>query len=96
MSVSAFLWIMAGVACAVLLPFLANLIRKEFPPTAGVGLPPWVRRYLLLLVFSAVVATVTGFMWESQHPGAFLDRATAFLLGFGWESTLEKFLRPKP
>lgn len=96
MSTAAFLWTMLGVICAVLLPFLANLIRQEFPPTAALGIPPWVKRYLLLLVFSAVVALVSVIVWESQHPGEALDRVTAFLLGFGWESAVEKFGRPKP
>ena len=35
-----YLWIVIGVIGTVVLPVLAAYIRKEFPPTAAIGIPP--------------------------------------------------------
>ncbi|HEY2955744.1 MAG TPA: hypothetical protein VGK89_10900 [Candidatus Eisenbacteria bacterium] len=59
-------------------------------------IPPWVRRYLLLLLFSSIVALVSLAIWRGQNPQGAIPWFTAFLVGFGWESALEKFFRPKP
>lgn len=91
----AYLFVAAGVAAAVLLPFLAEKVRKEFPPTAGIGIPLWAKRFLLLFAFSLVTALVALAIWRAQNPGGELHWFTAFLIGFGWESAVEKFLRPK-
>jgi hypothetical protein len=92
----AYLFVVSGVAVAVLMPVLAAKIRKEFPPTGAIGLPPWLKRYLLLLVFSLIVGVASLAIWKSLNPHGELPWFTAFLVGFGWESALEKFLHPKP
>jgi hypothetical protein len=92
----AYVWVVAGVIVAVVLPVLAAYIRKEFPPTAAIGMPPWLKRYLLLFVFSVIVALVSLAIWRGQNPDGHLHWFTAFTIGFGWESALEKFLHPKP
>jgi branched-subunit amino acid transport protein len=94
----AYVWIVVGVIVAVLLPILADYIRRTFPPSAAesVGIPPWLKRYLLLFVFSLVVALVSLALWKTQHPSDSLQWFTAFMIGFGWESALEKFMRPTP
>jgi len=91
----AYLYVVVGVISAVVLPFLAEMVRKEFPPTAGPGIPPWVRRYGLLAIFSLVTALIALAIWRSQNPTGELNWFTAVLIGFGWESAVEKFLRPK-
>src|SRR5690242_5599174 len=92
----AYLFVVLGVAAAVLMPVLSALIRSEFPPTGAGALPPWVKRYLALFVFSLVVGLVSLAIWRSVNPQGELHWFTALLIGFGWESALEKFLHPKP
>jgi hypothetical protein len=94
--VVAFGWIVAGVFAGVLLPYLANIIRQEFPTTAGLGIPPWIKRYFLLFVFGVIVGGVTLAIYRAQNPTGELAWYTAFLIGYGWQATLEKFGRPKP
>lgn len=93
---TAYMYIVLGVVVAVVLPILAAAIRKEFPVVQGIGFPPWLRRYMLLFVFSLVVAIASLAVWRSQNPNAHLQWYSAFMIGFGWESALEKFLHPKP
>jgi hypothetical protein len=93
---TAYLFVVLGVFVAVLLPVLSAYIRKEFPATGAIGLPPWLKRYLLLFVFSLVVGLVSLAIWKSLNPQGELHWFTALLIGFGWESALEKFLHPKP
>ncbi|MBZ0229659.1 MAG: hypothetical protein K8F58_14565 [Bauldia sp.] len=92
----AYIWAAAGVIVAVILPVLSAYIRQEFPPVAGVTIPPWLKRYAALFVFSLIVAGVSLAIWRSQNPEGQLQWFTAFLVGFGWESAIEKFGRPKP
>ncbi len=91
-----YLCVVAGVIAAVLLPFLAELVRREFPPTAGPLIPPWVRSFCLLAIFSMLTALIALAIWRSQNPTGDLQWYTAVLIGFGWESAVEKFLRPRP
>jgi hypothetical protein len=93
---TAYWFVVLGVIVAVLLPVLSALIRKEFPSTAAVGIPPWLKRYALLFFFSLVVGLLSLAIWKSQNPQGELHWFTALLIGFAWESALEKFLRPKP
>jgi hypothetical protein len=90
----AYLWITAGVVVAVIFPVLRALVTQEFGTAQGPGLPPWVKRYLILFGFSLVTALICLAIWDSQNPTGTLAWYTAFLLGFGWESAVEKFLRP--
>jgi uncharacterized membrane protein YedE/YeeE len=94
----AYVWIVLGVIVAVLLPILADYVKKTFPrlATESVGIPPWLKQYLLLFVFSLIVALVSLALWKTQHPTDTLQWFTAFMVGFGWESALEKFMRPTP
>ena len=91
-----YLWVAAGVAVAVALPILSANIRKEFPLVSGDTIPPWIRRYLLLLVFSLATAIVVWAIWRTSNPASELPWYTAFLFGFTWELALEKFFHPKP
>jgi hypothetical protein len=94
--ITAYLWVTAGVICAVLLPMLSAQIRREFPPVAGVTVPPWIRRYLLLLIFSLIAALACLAIWRSGNPNTEIHWFTAFLIGFGFESAFEKFFHPTP
>jgi hypothetical protein len=85
-----YLWVSLGVLIAVVLPVLMGFIKKQFPPTAG-ALPPWVKKYGALLLFSLLTALPCLAIWKTQHPGDQLTWFTSFLLGFGWESAIEKF-----
>lgn len=91
---TAYLYAVLGVAVAVVLPVLAGYIKQQFPHPLRAGLPLWVKRYLALLIFSMIVALATLAIWKSQNPDAQLHWFTAFLLGFGWESAIEKFFNP--
>ena len=91
---AAYMWVVLGVIVAVILPVLAAYIKKQFP-TLETGLPPWLKRYLALLIFSMIVALVSLAIWKGQNPTAQLSWFTAFLIGFGWESAIEKFLGPR-
>ena len=93
----AYVWVVVGVIAAVLLPVLSAIVRKEFAAQQGPSLfPPWIRRYLLLLLFGLIAGIAAFAIYRAANPGAPLHWFTAFLVGFGAESTLEKFLHPKP
>jgi hypothetical protein len=96
-SIEQYLYIIAGVATAVVLPVIADKLRQYYPQTAAVGfkVPEWVKKYFYLAVFSAVVAGLILAGWKSQHPNDSLQWYSAFLLGFTSESAIEKTLRPK-
>jgi len=89
-------FVVLGVAVAVLLPILAAYVRREFPPTGTTGVPPWLKRYGVLLVFSLVVGLVSLAIWKSQNPQVVPHWFTSLLIGFGWESALEKLFHPRP
>lgn len=90
-----FLWTVAGVLAAVLFPVLTAAVRRDFP--VGVvegGVPPWVRKYATLFVY-AVIASIAGLaIWMTQNPSGTIPWFTAFLIGFGAEAAIEKFLNP--
>src|SRR4029077_13249700 len=91
---NAYLWVAAGVLVAVIFPILSAYIKREFPPTAGPGFPPWLTRYLLLGVFCLVTAVIALAIYRNANPGTQLVWFNAFLIGFGWEPAVEKCLRP--
>jgi prepilin signal peptidase PulO-like enzyme (type II secretory pathway) len=86
-------WGAAGVASSVLLPVLAAKVREAFPHALAQGMPPWVKPYALLAVFSFVAATVSIIWWTDQHPEP-LTAQRAFLIGFAWETISEKLTQP--
>ena len=55
---SPFWWVACGVTVAVIFPVLSGFVRKEFKATAAIGLPPWVKRYGALLLFSLITALI--------------------------------------
>ncbi|MCA0250481.1 MAG: hypothetical protein LCH93_28030 [Proteobacteria bacterium] len=88
--------ISGGVLVGVLHPVLLGFIRKQFPPTAGSGFPPWAKKYGGLFVFCLVTALIVLAVWKNANPDARLEWFTAFLLGYGWEAFVEKWLRGTP
>jgi hypothetical protein len=88
---NAYIWVVIGVIVAVIFPVLRGFIRGAFPPTAAVGVPPWVKKYGALLIFSLIAALICLAIWKQGNPTLTLEWYTAFLLGFGWESAIEKF-----
>lgn len=93
----AYLGICLGVILAVVYPVLRGFVTKAFPPaTAAPGLPPWLKKYLALGAFSLLVGLVVLAAWEQVNPGIVPSFLTAVLLGFAWESTIEKLVRTPP
>jgi hypothetical protein len=80
-----------GVLVAVIFPVLRGFIRNEFRPLAGEGLPPWLRKYGGLFLFSAITGVIVLAIFRAANPDTSVEWYTAFLLGFGWESAIEKF-----
>lgn len=89
-----YLWVSLGVMVSVIFPVLAGFIKREFPPTGAVGLPPWLKRYGGLLIFSLITSLIALAIFRATHPSDVLEWYTAFLIGFAWESAIEKFLKP--
>ncbi|MBC8164375.1 MAG: hypothetical protein H7Y20_00735 [Bryobacteraceae bacterium] len=89
------LWTVGGVVAAVVLPILAATVRRDFPAQIVPGMPPWLRKYLTLLVFSVIAAVVSLAAWMAAAPDPKPEIAwyTAFLIGFGWEAAIEKLTR---
>jgi hypothetical protein len=95
--INAYLWIGLGVFVGVIYPVLLGFIKKEFPAgVAGGGMPPWLKRYGGLFLFCLLTALIVLAVWKSNNPDAQLDWVKAFLLGFGWESIVEKSLGRQP
>jgi hypothetical protein len=94
--ISEFLFVAGGVAIAVVLPVLADAVREYYPESFGTGwkLPRWTQRYLLLGLFSFVVAAIILAGWKSHSPTS-LEWHQALLLGFTSEAAIEKTLRPR-
>jgi hypothetical protein len=92
---SAYLAISFGVVVAIIYPLLRAYVTNEFPPGTAGKWPPWVLRYGGLLLFSLITGLIALAVWDSANPDAsppaFL---AAFLIGFGWEATVEKLLKP--
>jgi hypothetical protein len=67
-------WVSLGVLVAVIFPVLSGFIRKEFPVTAAVGLPPWVKKYATLFIFSLVAAFGAAHSFKRSGCYAAYDR----------------------
>lgn len=89
-----YLWVVLGIVVAVLLPVVKAFVTREFRTTAAVGLPPWARKYGGLLLFAILTALPLLALYRTQNPTDELMWYTAFLVGFAWESTLEKLSTP--
>jgi hypothetical protein len=92
--VTEFAWIAIGVAVATLHPVLLALIRKEFPLVTAGGMPPWLKRSLLLFAFSVVTALIVLAVYRNAvDPTTSLTWFKAFVLGYGWEAFIEKWMK---
>jgi predicted lysophospholipase L1 biosynthesis ABC-type transport system permease subunit len=91
-----FLAIALGVFVAVLYPVLYGHIRRLFPATAAPGLPPWVKKYAALFVFSLLTALIVLGFYRSANPNTAVTFWNALAMGFGWEAAVEKIVVPKP
>jgi hypothetical protein len=89
-------WVACGVVVAVIFPVVSGFVRQQFKASAAIGIPPWMKKYAALLLFSLITALICLAIWRSTHPHDALPWFTAFLLGFGWESAIEKFQKKYP
>jgi hypothetical protein len=85
-----------GIITAVVFPVLASAVRKYFPKGQSIaGLPDWFAKYLLLGVFGLVTGVAVFAIFKQAHPGPVTTWYGPYLAGFGWESTLDAFFRPR-
>lgn len=93
-SISAFWFCVAGVATSVMLPILAEAVKRSFPAKAGpaslgvIRQAFWkvVKPYVVLGAFSGLTALVLiAFAGNSVA-----DWRAAFLVGYAWDSTLQR------
>jgi hypothetical protein len=87
----AYLWMSFGVLIAIIFPILRAAVAPKQMKMVD-GLPPWVRKYGLLLLFCAVTGVILLAGYLAAKPDALKDLKwfTAFLFGFSWESAIEK------
>lgn len=90
-----YVWMAVGVFIAVVFPVISGFIRKEFPPTAATGLPPWLKKYGALFLFCLITALICLAIWKSNNPNKSLEWYTALLYGFCYESAIEKLFSKK-
>jgi hypothetical protein len=93
LTVANLLGVALGVAISIVLPVLRGYIQRDFVTIKGT-LPPWVKKYGRLALFSVITALIILAIYESTDPKTKLTFLGAVLLGFGWEAAVEKFLRP--
>lgn len=86
----AYIFISLGVVIAIVWPILKAKVQGAFALDAGNALPAWVRRYAILAAFALMTGLLLFAWWRSQHPTEKIMWYTALLLGFAWESTMEK------
>lgn len=89
---AAYFYIGLGVLVAVLYPVIVGAWKRQFGITKGV--PPWLIKYAVLLVFCAFTAFIVLVVYRASHPDTELHFYTAVMLGFGWESSVEKISDP--
>jgi hypothetical protein len=93
--VAAFFGIALGVLIAVVYPIVKGYVQDVYGATAAPGLPPWVKKYAILLVFCLLTALVVLAVYRSTEPDTEIGFWVALVMGFGWESSVEKiFTRP--
>jgi hypothetical protein len=82
----------AGVAISIIFPVFRAYLKQEFVAVAG--MPPWAKKYGALAIFSFITALLILAIYEATDPKTNLTFLGALLLGFGWEASVEKLLRP--
>jgi len=87
--------VVLGVITAVLFPTISAAVRNYFPKTQG-GVPPWVKKYIVLAIFGMVTGLVVFAYFKHEHPGPVTAWYEPFLAGFSWQSTIDAIFRPKP
>lgn len=91
--ITAFSWISIGVIAAVLFPIISAYIKRTFQPPAMTTSSPWSKKVAMLLLFSWITALIVLAIYRSQNPSAVMPWHVSFLLGFSWESIVEKFMK---
>jgi len=90
-----FIGIALGVLVAVVYPILKGYIQKQFPPLAAPGFPPWVKKYAALTIFCLLTALIVLAVYRAANPDTHITFWVALVMGFGWESSVEKvFAKP--
>lgn len=94
----AVLYIALGTLCAVVYPSLQSSVRRQFPPTAAPGIPPWLRKaltkYGVLFLFCLITGVLVLGAYRRANPTAEIGFWSAFFMGFGWEAAVEKIAFP--
>lgn len=91
---AAFFGIALGVAVSVVYPVVKGYVQQQYGPTAAKELPPWVKKYAALAAFSMLTAFIVLAVVKTATPEREIGFWVAALLGIGWESTVEKAIRP--
>jgi hypothetical protein len=91
----AYLWVVLGVFVAVVFPIIKAWIAPKPEGVVARGLPPWAVKYLKILAFALVTGVIVLAIYlaaSNEDPLQTARWFTLFLLGFSWESTIEKFM----
>ena len=80
-----YLIVVGGVLLSIVLPILRKLLPK--PPTAFAEFWHGVGQYIVVGIFSLAAAILV----LAIKGNVVLDWPTALLLGYAWDSTLQKF-----
>jgi len=92
---SAFVGIALGVLIAVVYPLLKGYIQNVYGPTAAPGLPPWIVKYAALFAFCLLSALIVLAVFRAAKPDTPISFWVALVMGFGYESSVEKvFAKP--
>ena len=91
--VQAYLFVVLGVVAAVLIPVLKGIVKNSFPPTAAGAVPSWVKEYVAFAAFALLAALIALAAWRASDPNAQLTWYTAVLIGFSFESVIEKLVK---
>lgn len=85
-----------GVLVAVLYPVIKGYVQKEFVATAAPEFfPPWAKKYLALGIFCLLTGLIILAGYRAVNPDTQVSFWMALVMGFGWESSVEKlFAKP--
>jgi hypothetical protein len=83
------LWIVAGVLCGVLWPWLSQQVKKILG-LATAGAVPW-GPILIVGAFAAITGLIVLAIYRSSKPDVDIAWYAAFLAGYGFEAVIEKW-----